>query len=292
MNASIFKDRLGLFTILTYFIILFVFMLLENNGVEQIPDSVKEVTLLKVMQVVLTTIIFILPATLFCRFMRDERTAFLNMNKTPNLYFMLTAAACILFALPAVSGLESWNAAMHLPSSLSGTESWMRAKEGDAEKITMMFFQDKSMGGLVINILVMAFMAALSEEIFFRGLLQQILIKNKLNAHVAIVITAILFSAFHLQFFGFIPRMFLGMVLGYLYYITQNLWVSITAHFCNNAFAVVATHFYAPEITGTEGGAIPAEQPIGVAFVLLSLAMVVGQLVLLQRYANKIKTLL
>ncbi len=292
MNASTFKDRIGLFTILTYFILLFGLMLLDNSSAEQIPDTVKEVNFIKIMQVVLTTLIFILPATLFCRFMRDERTAFLNMNKTPNLYFILTAAACVLFALPAVSGLESWNAAMHLPSSMSGTEAWMRGKEKEAEKITNMFFQDKSIGGLVINILVMAFMAALSEEIFFRGLLQQIFIKNKINPHVAIVIAAILFSAFHLQFFGFIPRMFLGIVLGYLYYITQNLWVSITAHFCNNAFAVVATHFYTPEITGTEGAAILAEQPIGVAFVLLSLAMVIGQLVLLQRYASKIKTLL
>ena len=292
MNASTFKDRLGLFTILTYFTVLFGLMLLENSSAEQIPDTVKEVNFIKIMQVVLTTLIFILPAILFCRFMRDERTAFLNMNKTPNLYFILTAAACILFALPAVSGLESWNLTIHLPSSMSNIETWMRGKENEAEKITNMFFQDKSIGGLVINILVMAFMAALSEEIFFRGLLQQIFIKNKINPHVAIVIAAILFSAFHLQFFGFIPRMFLGIVLGYLYYITQNLWVSITAHFCNNAFAVVATHFYAPEITGTEGVAIPAEQPIGVAFVLLSLAMVIGQLVLLQRYANKIKTLL
>src|SRR6185437_15872902 len=112
-----------------------------------------------------------------------------------------------------------------------------------------------SIGGLIINLLVMAFMAALSEEIFFRGLLQQMLIKNKINAHVAIVITAILFSAFHLQFFGFIPR----MVLGYLYYITQNLWVSIIAHFCNNAFAVVAMHFYNQDVTAE--GSQNASQP-------------------------------
>ncbi|MHB8259679.1 MAG: CPBP family intramembrane glutamic endopeptidase [Bacteroidia bacterium] len=290
MTPTTFKDRIGLFTVLTYFAICFGLILAESNGEAQVPESVKDINMLKMMQVILTTILFILPATLFCRFMRDERTAFLNMNAKPNLYFILTAAACILFALPAVSGLESLNAGIHLPSSFSSIEEWMRAKENEAEKITMLFFEDKSMGGLVINLLVMAFMAALSEEIFFRGLLQQLFIKNKVNAHVAIVITAILFSAFHLQFFGFIPRMFLGIVLGYLYYITQNLWVSITAHFCNNAFAVVAMHFYNQDITGTEATA-NTEQPIGVAFVLLSLAMVVGQLVMLQRYANKIKTL-
>lgn len=291
MNATTFKDRLGLFTVLAYFILCFVLMLAQSNEAEQMPNSVKDINLLKAMQVVLTTILFILPATIFCRFMRDERSAFLNMNSSPHFYFILTAAACILFALPAVSGLESWNQQIHLPSAFSSLENWMRAKENEAEKITLMFFEDKSIVGLFINLLVMAFMAALSEEIFFRGLLQQMFIKNKINAHVAIGITAILFSAFHLQFFGFIPRMFLGIILGYLYYITQNLWVSIIAHFCNNAFAVIAMHFYNQDITNTEATK-NADQPIGIAFVLLSIAMVVGQLVLLQRYANKIKTTL
>jgi membrane protease YdiL (CAAX protease family) len=289
MNTTIFKDRLGLITILAYFALCFALMLVENTGASQLPDNAKDINVLKAMQVVLTTILFILPATIFCRFMRDERSAFLNMNAAPHFYFVLTAAACILFALPAVSGLESWNQLIHLPESFSSLESWMRTKENDAEKITLMFFQDKSIGGLVINLLVMAFMAALSEEIFFRGLLQQMLIKNKINAHVAIVITAILFSAFHLQFFGFIPRMFLGIVLGYLYYITQNLWVSIIAHFCNNAFAVIAMHFYNQDIAADGSG--NASQSIGVAFVLLSLAMVIGQLVMLKKFANRINTI-
>jgi hypothetical protein len=289
MNATIFKDRWGLFTVLAYFILCFVMMLAENGGASQMPTSVKDINLLKAMQVVLTTILFILPATIFCRFMRDERSAFLNMSVTPHFYYILTAAATILFALPAVSGLESWNQLIHLPASMSSLENWMRLKETEAEKITLLFFEDKSIGGLVINLLVMAFMAGLSEEIFFRGLLQQMLIKNKVNVHVAIVITAILFSAFHLQFFGFIPRMFLGIVLGYLYYITQNLWVSIIAHFCNNAFAVVAMHFYNQDVT-SGAGASNAEQPIGIAFVLLSIAMVVGQLVMLKKFTTKINS--
>jgi membrane protease YdiL (CAAX protease family) len=289
MNTTTFKDRWGLFTVLAYFILCFIMMLAENGSTSQLPNSVKDINLLKAMQVVLTTILFILPATIFCRFMRNERSAFLNMNATPHFYYILTAAAAILFALPAVSGLESWNQLIHLPADMSSVENWMRLKETEAEKITLLFFADKSIGGLIINLLVMAFMAALSEEIFFRGLLQQMLIKNKINVHVAIIITAILFSAFHLQFFGFIPRMFLGIVLGYLYYITQNLWVSIIAHFCNNAFAVVAMYFYNQDVTSGEG-ATNAEQPIGFAFVLLSIAMVVGQLIMLRRFASKINS--
>ena len=287
MNTTNFKDRLGLFTVLAYLILCFVLMLAENSASTQLPDSIKDINVLKAMQVVLTTLLFILPATIFCRFMRDERSAFLNMNAGPQLYYILTAAACILFALPAVSGLEMWNQQIHLPQSMASLETWMRAKETEAEKITLLFFEDKSIGGLVINLLVMGFMAALSEEIFFRGLIQQLFIKNKINVHVAIVLTAILFSAFHLQFFGFIPRMFLGILLGYLYYLTQNLWVSIIAHFCNNAFAVVAMHFYVPDATGV----VNTDQPIGVAYVVLSLAMVVGQLVMLNRFVKKTRLL-
>ena len=286
MNTTTFKDRIGLATVLVYFFLCFGLMLAENGDASQIPDSAKEINMLKAMQVVLTTLLFVLPATIFCRFMREERSAFLNMHKTPHLYFILTAAACILFALPAVGGMESWNQQLHLPQGMASLESWMRLKESDAEKITMLFFQDKSIVGLAINLLVMAFVAALSEEIFFRGLLQQMLIKNKINVHVAIVITAILFSAFHLQFFGFFPRMFLGIVLGYLYYLTQNLWVSITAHFCNNAFAVIATHFYMPEISGVAKGSEP-QADIGWTFILLSVVMVAGQLILLNRYVKK-----
>ena len=282
---------MGLFIILGYFTLCFALVLLGNEDSGVLPTTAKDINYYKILQVIFATVLFILPATIFCRYMRDERNAFLNMNTPPRFYYALTAGACILFAFPAVEGLQSWNQLIHLPSSFSSTEEWMRVKENAAEKITLMFFQDKSIGGLVINLLVMAFVAALSEEIFFRGLLQQMLIKNKINAHVAIVITAILFSAFHLQFFGFIPRLFLGIVLGYLYYITQNLWVSVIAHFCNNAVAVVNIHLYSQESVSDVANPTTTDQLIQIAFVLLSIAMVIGQLVMLKRFANKINTI-
>jgi membrane protease YdiL (CAAX protease family) len=260
-------------------------MLVDSGATAEIPNDTKAINLLKAMQVLMSTVLFILPATLFCRFMRDERSAFLQLNRTPHLYFALTAMATILFALPAVSGLEALNAQMHVPAGLASIEQWMRGKEDEAQKITLLFFEDKSMGGLIINLLVMAFVAGLSEEIFFRGLLQQMFIKNKMNAHVAIIITAILFSAFHLQFFGFIPRMFLGIILGYLYYITQNLWTSIIAHFCNNAFAVIAMHFYNDDISMAQE--TQQQNTLGLAFIALSMTMVIFQLILLNKFVKR-----
>ena len=283
-----FKDRVGLFVVLGYLLLCFILIVAENNQAVSIPDG-KEINFMKAAQVIMSTLLFIVPAALFCRFLRPEKSAFLNMNSVPHFYYLITATACIFFALPAVAGFEQWNQAIHLPASFSSLEDWMRQKETDAGKLTMAFFQDKSMIGLIVNLLVMGLVAALSEELFFRGLLQQIMIKNKLNMHVAIIVTAILFSAFHLQFFGFLPRLFLGIVLGYLYHITQNLWVSITAHFFNNAFAIVAAHYFDEDMVATPAAGA-SEQSIGIAFILLSIVMVIGQLVFLQRFVNRIKT--
>ncbi len=284
-----YKDRVGLFVVLGYLLLCFVMIIAENNQPVTMPVG-KEINFLKAAQVIMSTLLFIVPAALFCRYLRPERSAFLNLNTPPHIYYLITAAACIFFALPAVAGFEEWNQAIHLPQSFSSLENWMRQKENDAGKLTMVFFQDKSTIGLILNLLVMGLVAALSEEFFFRGLLQQIFIKNKFNAHLAIILTAILFSAFHLQFFGFLPRLFLGIVLGYLYYITQNLWVSITAHFFNNAFAIVAAHFFDEDLVASPASGAGNEQSIGIAFILLSVVMVAGQLIFLQRFVNRIKT--
>ncbi|HWY38234.1 MAG TPA: CPBP family intramembrane glutamic endopeptidase [Bacteroidia bacterium] len=283
-----FKDRLGLFVVLGYLLLCFVLIILENNQPVTIPTG-KEINFMKAAQVIMSTLLFIVPAALFCRYLRPEKSAFLNLNASPHFYYLITAAAAIFFALPAVAGFEEWNQGIHLPKNFSLLEGWMRQKENDAGKLTMVFFQDKSTIGLVLNLLVMGLVAALSEEFFFRGLLQQMLIKNKVNAHIAIVLAAILFSAFHLQFFGFLPRLFLGIILGYLYYITQNLWVSIAAHFFNNAFAIVAAHYFNEDAIAAPTAAETPGQGISIAFILLSVAMVAGQLVFLQRFVTRTK---
>jgi membrane protease YdiL (CAAX protease family) len=128
---------------------------------------------------------------------------------------------------------------MHLPSALSGIENWMRISEDKATELTEAFTQGTSVGTLIINLIVIALMAALSEELFFRGMLQKVLLECFKNKHIAIWIGAALFSAFHMQFFGFLPRMVMGAFLGYLFLWSGSLWPSIFAHFINNGTAVV-----------------------------------------------------
>jgi hypothetical protein len=212
----------------------------DDGSLLKYKDDPAMINMLKVGQAVVVIIVFILPVLIFSFMVRKEKLRFMRLNKFPKFSYLLVGLTICLVALPLVSGTSIINAKMHLPASMHGIEEWMRAKENSANSSIELFFIDRSVTGLILNLLVVAFMAGLSEEIFFRGFIQRLFIDNKMNLHVAVWLTAVLFSAIHLQFFGFIPRMLLGAVLGYLYAYTNNLWVPILAHTVNNAFAVVA----------------------------------------------------
>ncbi|TAF81977.1 MAG: CPBP family intramembrane metalloprotease, partial [Sphingobacteriales bacterium] len=88
-------------------------------------------------------------------------------------------------------------------------------------------------------LLMIAILPAIGEELFFRGTIQNIFTALFKNPHVAVWLTAILFSAIHLQFYGFLPRMFLGALFGYLFIWGKSIWLPILGHFLNNGFAVI-----------------------------------------------------
>jgi membrane protease YdiL (CAAX protease family) len=105
------------------------------------------------------------------------------------------------------------------------------------------FTATKSLWGLMVNLLMIGVIAAVGEELIFRGVLQRLMIGMVKNVHLAVLITAILFSAFHFQFFSFLPRFVLGVVLGYLMYYGRSIWYPILAHFVNNAMGVIYYYF-------------------------------------------------
>ena len=147
----------------------------------------------------------------------------------------------ILFAvaaLPMISLLAEWNKGMELPQFLASMEEMMREMEESSKVLTERFLNTTSEWMLFVNLLVMALLPAVCEEMMFRGWLQRAL-GQSVDYRTAIWVSAIVFSAIHFQFYGFIPRMLIGAALGYLYYYTGSLWAPILAHFTNNAAAVV-----------------------------------------------------
>lgn len=150
----------------------------------------------------------------------------------------LAAGLLVILLLPLMSALVEWNAAAHFPGFLRDFEAWARASEDRAQGLTKFLTQFDSPGRFLVGVLVVAVVPAVAEELFFRGVVQRNLVQW-LSPHVGIWLAAALFSAIHLQFFGFFPRFVLGLVLGYLYYWSGNILVSMAAHFTQNGFQLL-----------------------------------------------------
>jgi membrane protease YdiL (CAAX protease family) len=131
------------------------------------------------------------------------------------------------------------NVALDIGKYFPDVENWMREMQDKNDYIITQFMTTVSPMGLLVNLIVVAVLPAVGEELLFRGVLMNWLSKVMSNIHINILISAAIFSAIHFQFYGFIPRFMLGIILGYAYYFSQNLWVPMLLHFINNAITVI-----------------------------------------------------
>ncbi|GGF04302.1 CPBP family intramembrane glutamic endopeptidase [Hymenobacter cavernae] len=154
-------------------------------------------------------------------------------------WWLLAAGLLILVTIPLMSGLIDWNAHAHFPAFLKDMEASARAMEDRAQELTKYLTQFSSPARFLIGLLVIAVVPAISEELVFRGVIQRNLVQWFGSRHVGVWTAAVIFSAIHFQFFGFVPRLVLGVLLGYLYEWSGNILVPMAAHFTQNAFQLV-----------------------------------------------------
>ena len=201
-------------------------------------------TSLKWLQFMQTIATFLLPSIIGAWIWSEDHKPFtwLRLTQTTHWSHYLLAVGIMLCAVPGINFLADLNSRVVLPESLGFIEQILKQQEEAAAALTERFLQADSIGGLLINIGLIAFLPALVEEVSFRGTLQQILAQGKLKGqiHIAIWATAFIFSAIHMQFYGFIPRMLMGAMFGYIFVWTGTLWVPILMHFTNNGLAVMA----------------------------------------------------
>jgi len=187
--------------------------------------------------------IFLIPALCVSYLMTGNISKYLRLNSLPGLRLSILVLFLAMVLIPFIADLGIWNSKLILPSWLSGLEEWMSRKETEAAKLTGWLIYSGSIAGLIINILIIAVLPALGEEFLFRGLLQDIFTGLFKSPHIGIIFTALLFGIFHLQFYGLVPRMVLGLVYGYLFYWSGTIWLPVFAHFLNNLVPVVIAHF-------------------------------------------------
>ena len=153
-------------------------------------------------------------------------------------WWLLGAAALIVVILPFMSTLIAWNAGAHFPAFLHDFEVWARTSEDRATVLTKFLTRFNSASRFWVGVVVIALVPAIAEELVFRGVIQKNLVRW-FSPHVGVWLGAAIFSAIHFQFFGFVPRFVLGLVLGYLYLWSGNILVSMAAHFTQNAFQLL-----------------------------------------------------
>jgi len=207
---------------------------------------------LKYLQIVNQLALFIVPVVVFAMFTGKTVHGYLKLNVRLPLVFILIALCIIVVSLPVLNWIGDLNASMKLPQSFSGVEQWMRSSETQADDITKGFLGSVSLSSFLVNMLMIAVLPAIGEEFFFRGIMQRIFHEWFKNIHVAIFVTAFIFSAIHFQFFGFVPRFLLGLYLGYIFYWSGNLWVSIFVHFLNNGLIVIISYLSVIGITNMD----------------------------------------
>jgi len=199
----------------------------------------ENVHFLRLVQFVNSMIMFLLPALLFSKWANGDFWSYSHANIVPKGRMFTVVTGLAICILPVVAALSYLNELVQLPVFLENVELWMKEMEERARNILLLMTEIKTVPILLLNLLLMAVVPAICEEFFFRGALQTLLQKWSKNMHIAIWITAFIFSAIHLQFYGFIPRFLLGVYLGYLTVWSGSIWLPVFAHFLHNGITII-----------------------------------------------------
>jgi membrane protease YdiL (CAAX protease family) len=187
---------------------------------------------------------FIVAGILYLVIVERIRLPWIFNLKNMKIWAVILSIVIVISFMFVNTFFIEWNMNLSFPGFLSGFEDWARDKEEELRLVTEFLTEFGSLGQFIVVFIVVAVIPAIGEELIFRGILQNKFHIYFKNIHVAIITTAILFSGFHLQFFGFVPRLFLGILFGYLYYWSGNLWYPILGHFVNNGFTLILIYLY------------------------------------------------
>jgi membrane protease YdiL (CAAX protease family) len=267
-----------------------LFMHVSLTEIQSISSAISPNALaaLKLIQAASSIGWFVVPPFILAYLFSLNAKQYLKLDRGISPTDVLLVLIVMFASFPLINYMVVLNEKMSLPPFLNWLENWMKQQETTAAEITEKFLDVKSIGGLIMNVFIIAVIPAIGEELLFRGILQRIFIDWTKSAFTGILLSAILFSALHLQFYGFLPRMMLGVLLGYLLQWSGSLWLPIAAHFINNAAQVILIYFFRngstsidPDKVGTESVSSPE--------LLISIVFFSAALWLLYRRHKRVK---
>jgi hypothetical protein len=236
----------------------------------------------KVIQSIAAIMGFLLPTLLTAKMMSYKPYRLLGFHGKSNITEVAIVIGIIITAL-FVSGGFAW-----LNEQIPISGSWKKIfdkMEGDYNKQAEAILSLNSTVDYLIAIIVMAVLPAICEEALFRGGLQNFLTRATRNIWLSVIIVSILFSLAHFSYYGFLSRVFLGVMLGLIYFFSGKLWLSILAHFVNNALAITVVYIY--KLQGKPMAEAIKEGNDAAYWGFVALPVVILLLVLFKKYARK-----
>jgi uncharacterized protein len=214
------------------------------KAIQLLSDSGDPATipLLKGLQIIQSILLFIIPALVAALLFNRDVSGYFGLNRSNPVTIFFFIFIIMIVSMPIINWMVSVNEMMKLPAALSGIEKWMKDAEDQAAQITEQFLDVHTLGGFAVNMFMIAVIPAIGEELLFRGVFQRLFGEWFRNIHIGIFVSALLFAAVHLQFYGFLPRMMLGVMFGYIYVWTRSIWAPMLAHFLNNGAAVAVSY--------------------------------------------------
>ncbi len=203
-------------------------------------SSNRLITVIRGMQVIQFICLFLVPTLICARLFSTDSKKYLGLKAPSNNGYFLVAISIMVLAIPLANYLGVLNSQIQFPA---GLEKWMKSQEDEAAKAIKALLSRHTFKDLVLNIVFIAGLAAVGEELLFRGIAQRLLIKLFKSPWAGIILSAFIFSAMHIQFYGFLPRFVLGILLGVIYWYSGSLWTAILAHFFYDAFLITLVYF-------------------------------------------------
>jgi membrane protease YdiL (CAAX protease family) len=221
---------------------------------------------------------FIIPSLIFIKlYYKNKGAEEIMLGRTLDLKLLLLAFLFLVVSYPAVTYSYTVNSWIPLAD-------WMKTQEDVTASTLAKVLEMANIWEFSYTILIVALIPAIGEELLFRGLLQNIIKKGTSNGHLAVWISSLAFSFFHLQFEGFLPRLILGLILGYSLLWTRNLWIPMILHFLNNATPIIGLYFLDNDLAAIDPSeAQQLSWPVGVTSLILGI--IVGWI--LKKNSNK-----
>ena len=236
----------------------------SDFDINLLPEET-QIRIFRIIQPFNTLGTFLFPALVMWFFSRNTISSSFSSNRI--MYSSIIGSSLLIIVVkPIVSLLFILNKSIDFSVLGSIGKSLIEASDLLSEKMALVT-RSSTIEELVLNMVVIALIPAIAEEFFFRGTIQKMVLKGTKNYHISVWFTAVFFGLIHLNIQAMIPLIFLGGILGYIYHYTQNIWMSILAHFINNASLLLFIYNYGFEITKSE------ETNISTSALVFSLVM-------------------